>query len=172
MSHGVQKWPLALFLLLVVGVVAVLVVRWAVAPSELGIEIVDASGVARTVALSEINGHALIERQGAYQNQFGNWGGDGVYKGVLLRALLPQIYDRVVIVAADGYRVMIERDRIEDTAYPIVFATCVDGTCVPDLVDGFRIAVLPKDGRVSNAEYGVESAGSYWVRDIVRIEIE
>jgi len=142
------------------------------APSEPGIEIVDVSGMTRTVALSEIRGYAIIERQGAYQNQFGNWGGDGVYTGALLRDLVGDEYHSVVIVAADGYRVAIERHRVEDPAYPIVLAYCVDCVCVPDLSEGFRIAVLPEDGSVSNAEYGVESAGSYWVRGVVRIELE
>jgi len=172
MSAGIQKRSLVLFLLLVAAAVAVLLVRWTLAPSEPGIEIVDVSGMTRTVALSEIRGYAIIERQGAYQNQFGNWGGDGVYTGALLRDLVGDEYHSVVIVAADGYRVAIERHRVEDPAYPIVLAYCVDGVCVPDLSEGFRIAVLPDDGSVSNAEYGVESAGSYWVRDVVRLELE
>jgi hypothetical protein len=172
MTGGIQKRSLALFLLLAIAVTAGLVVRWALAPPEPGIEIVDATGAARIASLSEMRHYTAIERRGSYQNQFGNWGGEGIYRGPLLRDLLDSEYSAVEVIAADGYRVIIERHRVEDLAYPIVLAYCVDGACVPDGADGFRIAVLPEDGGVSNAEYGADSAGSFWVRDVVRLVLE
>ena len=172
MSGGIQKRPLALFLLVLAAVVLVLVVRWATAPSEPGIEIVDAAGLSRIVSLTEIRRYAAVERPGAYQNQFGNWGGDAVYTGVRLRDLLPGDYTAVTVFAEDGYRARFTRAQIADNAYPVIVAYCVDGVCMPDLDQGFRIAVLPEDGDVGNAEYGVDSAGSYWVRDVVRFELD
>ena len=172
MRVRVEKWPLAVFLLVAIGMVGLLVVRWSVGPADPSIEIAAATGAVQTVTLSEVRGYPSVERRGSYQNQFGNWGGDALYVGALLRDLLPGPYERIEVVASDGYRVWIDRTRIEDPDYPMVLAYCVDGRCVPDLEEGFRIAVLPEDGAVSNEEYGVESAGSYWVRDVVRLQLE
>jgi len=168
----VEKWSLGIFLLVAIGMVALLVVRWALDPADPSIEIADASEALRTVTLHEIRSYPSVERRGSYQNQFGNWSDDALYVGALLGDLLREPYDRIEVVASDGYRVSIDRTRIEDLDYPMVLAYCVDGRCVPDLEEGFRIAVLPEDGAVSNEEYGVESAGSYWVRDVVRLELE
>jgi hypothetical protein len=78
-------------------------------------------------------------------------------------------YEIVEAVAKDGYRVTIERWRVEDSQFPMILAFSLDGVEVPDWEDGFRIAVLPEEGDVSNEEYGVESAGSYWVKQVVRL---
>ena len=54
----------------------------------------------------------------------------------------------------------------------MILAFQMDGIEIPDWEDGFRIAVLPTDGGVSNAEYGVESAGSYWVMRVSRLILQ
>jgi len=76
------------------------------------------------------------------------------------------------VAADDGYTVVIERARLEDPDYPVVLAFEMDGVSVPEWEDGYRIAVLPEDGSVSNEEFGVESAGSFWVKNVVRITLQ
>lgn len=171
MSRGIRLGHLIGFLALIIAVLVPILVRRAVAPSGPAIEIVDAFGRERTVTLRQIEGLPRLCRRGSYQNQFGNWRDEGDYCGVYLTDLLGAEADFVVVLvlAEDGYRVEIGRERIEDPEYPAVLAFSLDGQVVPDWADGFRIAVLPMDGGVSNAEYGVESAGSYWVKNVERI---
>ena len=173
MRRGIRSAYLIGFLALILAVVMPIVVRWTVAPSGPGIEIVDVIGQERTVTLREIQRLPRLCLRGSYENQFGNWRDAGEYCGVLLAELIgaEARYAAVSVVAQDGYRVEIERERVEDPDYPMVLAFSFDGQVVPDWTDGYRIAVLPMDGGVSNAEYNVESAGSYWVKNVVRIVV-
>ena len=174
MKRGIRTAYLIGFLALVVAVASPIVVRWAIAPSGPSIEIVEADGRSRTVTRREIERLPRLCRRGSYENQFGNWRDEGDYCGVLLAELIGEEaeYDALVVIAADGYRVEIERWRVDDPAYPVVLAYSLDGLEVPDWPDGYRIAVLPADGGVSNADYGVESAGSYWVKNVARIVLQ
>jgi len=52
----------------------------------------------------------------------------------------------------------------------VVLAYALDGVEPPTWEDGLRIAVLPED--VSNAEYRADSAGAFWVKNVIRIVIE
>ena len=136
------------------------------------IEIVDVVGGSRTINLSAMKTMAVLTREGSYQNQYGNWRDEGDYSGVLLMDLIGDVaYEAIEAVADDGYRVTIERPRVEDVDYPMILAYRMDDAEVPDWTDGFRIAVLPEDGVVSNADYGVESAGGYWVKRVRRLII-
>jgi len=174
MSRGIRPVYLIGFLALIVAVVVPIVVRWAASPAGPTVAIVDASGRERTVALREIEGLPRVCRRGSYENQFGNWRDEGTYCGVLLTELLgaEADYASLAVIAEDGYRVEIERWRVEDPDYPVVLAFSFDGQFVPDWPDGYRIAVLPADGGVSNAEYGVESAGSFWVKNVARLVLQ
>ena len=171
MKRGIRTAYLVGFVALVVAVAAPIVVRWAIAPSGPSIEIVDVHGRVRTVAQKEIERLPRLCRRGSYENQFGNWRDEGEYCGVLLAELIGDEapYESVSVVAEDSYRVEIERWRIDDPAYPVVLAYSFDGLEPPDWPDGYRVAVLPEDGGVSNADYGVESAGSYWVKNVARL---
>jgi hypothetical protein len=170
MKRGVRPIYLVAFVALVIAVAAPIVVRWTITPTGPAIEIVDADG-RRAFTLREIEALPRLCRRGSYQNQFGNWRDEGEYCGVPLTELLdPNAeYAAIAVIAEDGYRIEFERARIEDPNYPVVLAFSLDGLAVPDWPDGYRIAVLPADGGVSNAEYGVESAGSYWVKNVARI---
>jgi hypothetical protein len=170
-KRGIRTAYLVGFLALVVAVAAPIVVRWAIAPSGPSIEIVDVDGRVRTVTQQEIERLPRLCRRGSYENQFGNWRDEGEYCGVHLAELIGDDapYESVSVVAEDGYRVEIERWRIDDPAYPVVLAYSFDGFEPPDWPEGYRIAVLPEDGGVSNADYGVESAGSYWVKNVARL---
>jgi len=165
--QNVRRGMLLALVVLTVSVAAPLVVRWALSPRGPAIEVVLPSGATRTVTLAALRRLPVVTRQGEYQNQFGNWRDAGTYSGVRLIELIGDAeYETIDVVARDGYRVSIERKRIEDPNYPVVLAYAYDGVEVPDWEDGFRIAVLPEDGRVSNEEYDAVSAGSYWVRNV------
>lgn len=170
--NPVRRGMLAGLLLLVLAVTAPLVVRWALRPPSAGpaVSIVLPDGRETRLGLAAMKRLPAVERKGEAQNQYGNWRDAGAYTGVLLADLLRRVsYASVEAVAADGYRVIIERERIEDPAYPMVLAYACDGVSVPDWTDGFRIVVLPDDGRVTNEEYRAASAGSYWVKNVVRL---
>jgi len=171
MSRGVRPGFLVAFGLLVLAVILPIAVRQATAPRGPAIEIVDADGRGRKVTLLEIASHPHLCRPGAYENQFGNWRDEGTYCGVRLTDLFGDgaDYRSIAVTAADGYRVEIDRARVEDPDYPMVLAFSYEGRAVPDWTDGLRIAVLPEDGGVSNAEYGATSAGSFWVRNVASI---
>jgi len=173
-KRGIRTAYLLGFLALVVAVASPIVVRWAIAPSGPSVEIVEADGRSRTVTWQEIERLPRLCRRGSYENQFGNWRDEGDYCGVLLAELIgtETEYDALVVIAEDGYRVEIERWRVDDPAYPVVLTFSFDELEVPNWPDGYRIAVLPEDGGVSNADYGVESAGSYWVKNVVRLVLQ
>jgi hypothetical protein len=173
-NRRIRRSYLIAFLVLIAAVLIPIVVRWAVEPVGPTVELVDLSGRTWTLRLREIEDLPRLCRRGSYENQFGNWRDEGEYCGVLLTELLDAEGDYVslLVVAEDGYRVEIERERLEDPDYPVVLAFSFDGRTVPDWADGYRIAVLPVDGAVSNADYGVESAGSYWVKNVVRLTLQ
>jgi hypothetical protein len=172
---GTRRWTLqratrVAFVLLIAAAVAPLVLQSFRSETGPSIEIVDAGGGVRSISLSEMKTMTVLTRAGSYQNQYGNWRDAGIYSGVLLMDLIGEAsYAAIEIVADDGYRVTVERRRVKDADYPMVLAFGKDGIEVPAWEDGFRIAVLPEDGSVSNVDYGVESAGGYWVMRIVRL---
>ena len=169
-----RQWGARLaFGVLIAACIAPLVVRSLLPADEPSIQIVATSGVVRTIKLSEMKKMPVRTREGGYQNQYGNWRDQGTYSGVLLTDLIEDHdYASLEVMAEDGYRMSIDKGRVEDADYPMVLAFRMDGVDVPDWEDGFRIAVLPEDGGVSNAEYGVESAGSYWVKRVSRLILQ
>ncbi|MDD5263752.1 MAG: hypothetical protein PHU43_02845 [Candidatus Bipolaricaulis sp.] len=168
--QNVRRGMLLALVVLTVSVAAPLVVRWALSPTGPAIEVVLPSGATRMVTLATLRRLPTLTRQGEYQNQFGNWRDAGVYSGVRLADLIGDAdYETIDVVARDGYRVTIERARIESPDHPVVLAYAKDGVAVPAWEDGFRIAVLPEDGRISNEEYDAVSAGSFWVKNVVSI---
>jgi len=173
MKRRVRLTYLVGFIALVIAIIIPMAVRWAAGPGGPMITIIDAMEEQRHMALRSIQQLAVLCRRGSYENQFGNWRDEGVYCGVLLTELLGEgsEYTAISVVAEDGYHVEIDRTRVEDPEYPVVLAFSFDGVIVPDWADGYRIAVLPEDGGVSNAEYQADSAGSYWVKNVARIVV-
>jgi hypothetical protein len=142
--------------------------------AELIVTIQPLGEVARSFSLDRLKSFPALSRRGTYQNQYGNWRDEGIYTGVRLVDLIGEEaeYERIRVVAEDGYEVQIERWRVEDPGYPIVLAYAFEGQETPAWLDGPRIAVLPEDGTVGNEEYGVDSAGSYWVKSVERIILQ
>jgi len=169
-----RQWVARLaFVVLIAACIAPLVVRSLLPAGGPSIQIVESNSVVRTVTLSEMKMMPIRTTESGYQNQYGNWRDQGTYSGVLLTDLMKDHdYASLEIVAEDGYRMSIDRWRVEDAGYPMVLSFRMDGVDVPDWEDGFRIAVLPESGGVSNAEYGVESAGSYWVKRVSRLILQ
>ena len=158
------------FVTLILFMVVVGVLRTPTDRLDPAVEIVGTDGTRQTVTLSTITRAPVLTRVGRYQNQYGNWRDEGIYSGVLVSYLLrDKAYTAVEAVSQDGYRVRIDRSRIEDPAYPMVLAYAFNGVTVPDWEDGFRIAVLPESGGVSNTDYGMASAGSVWIKQVVRL---
>ena len=158
------------FFLLVAACITPLVVRSLLPETGPSIRIESANGDLRTITLSEMKQQQILTRVGSYQNQYGNWCDQGTYSGVFLTDLIGDYaYASLDAVAEDGYRVTIDRRRVDDSDYPMVLAFRMDELEVPNWEDGFRIAILPADGGVSNIDYGVESAGSYWVKQVSRL---
>ena len=173
MMQNVRRGMLLGLVVLTVAIAAPLVVRWALSPKGPAIEVVLPSGATRTVTLAALRRFPVLTRQGEYQNQFGNWRDAGTYTGVRLSDLIGDVaYATIEVVAADGYRVTIDRARVEDEEYPMVLAYAFNGAEAPAWPDGFRVVVLPDDGRVSNEEYDAVSAGSYWVKNVVRLTLQ
>ena len=173
MNRRIRPGFVIAFAALVVAVVCPIVFRPATAPGDPSIEVMNAAGQGRTVTLREIEALPRLCCRGSYENQFGNWRDEGEYCGVLLTDLFDADadYEAVTVTASDGYRVDIERARLENPDYPVVLAFSFDGRKVSDWADGFRIAVLPEDGGVSNAEYAADSAGSFWVKNVASLTV-
>lgn len=165
---------LVAFIALIAVVVAPFIVRLAMHADEPTVEIVSLDGITHKVTLSRMKQMVVLTREGTYQNQFDNWRDQGTYTGVRLTDLIGSAIDyrSIRVVAADGYELSIERERIEDPDYPMILAYAFDGLEVPTWGMGFRIAVLPEDGDVSNAEYNTVSAGSFWVKNVARIILQ
>jgi hypothetical protein len=166
---NVRRGMVVGLILLILAAATPLVIRWATAPRGPSLWIVLATGAERKIDLARLRRLPQVSRRGEVQNQFGNWRDGGTYTGVLLTDLLNDApYGTIDVVAEDGYRVTIDRSRVGDAEYPMVLAYALDGVPVPSWKDGFRVVVLPAAGRVSNEEYGVTSAGSFWIKNVVR----
>ncbi len=134
------------------------------------IEIVAANGSGQVITLDQMKHLPVLSREGQYQNQYGNWRDRGIYTGVRLADLVgDRSYTSIDVVADDGYHVVVERSRVEDPELPMILAFSKDGVEVPTWEQGFRVAVLPEDGALSNDDYGVVSAGSYWVMRVAQL---
>jgi hypothetical protein len=129
----------------------------------------------------------------SFENQFDNWRGYGLYRGVQISDLVGLVggmgvSDIVRITSFDGY----SQDFTHDNVYPntswydiqgdMILAYGLNGTDVLDWTDGMRIVMLPADEAYSNddclatsaAGLGCQvynSAGARWVRFVSFIEV-
>ena len=162
---------LAVFLSAILAVVAPVVVRSLLPGEPVLIEIETSGGRVLQLTRSDVDRLPRFEREGEVQNQFGNWRDKGWYVGVRLSELpgFDTDFEHVLAIASDGYRVEIDRERVEDDVYPMILALSFDGLTIPSWEDGPRIVVLPEDGRVSNEEAGLPSAGSLWIKNVTQL---
>ena len=134
-----------------------------------------------------------IQGFSSFQNQFGNWRGQGTYKGVQIATLIELVdginhTSKLRIVANDGFEQIYCYWNIYPNASwydlqgDMILAYSYNNSVVPDWNDGFRLVMLPQDGAYSNedciatsaAGMGCqiyESAGARWVRWVQVIEV-
>ncbi len=142
----------------------------------------------------ELESMANIEGKSSYQNQLGNYRGEGVYSGILVSDLVELCggmdeQDELVVYASDGYSQVYDyRNVFPETAGwqniqgDMILATAMDGQSPPEWDQGYRIAFLPEDEVYDNkdcAETSAEgqgwhlyaSAGARWVKHVARLEV-
>ncbi len=134
-----------------------------------------------------------LEGESACQNQFGNWVGNGTYRGVDIKELLGFVggmkpNDTLIIKSIDGYYQKFSYNNVylnktwREIQGPLVLSYEFDGTGPPDWMDGPRLVTLAPDGGYSLEDCKVtsvpnqgyweyESAGARWVKNVVKILI-
>lgn len=158
-------------------------------------KVIEVSGRMGNITLppSDLLAMLSIEGYSSYQNYYGNWKGDGTYRGVLLLELIELVGgieqgEILRIESSDGY----SQEYCYWNVYPnatwhsaqgdMILAYMFNGTSVPDWENGFEIAFLPEDGAYSNNDCLVTSAegqggnvylsaGARWVKDVCRIVV-
>ncbi len=149
----------------------------------------------KTVILTYVDLFSLEQLEGnsSYENQFGNVGGAGTYKGIEFSVLLSYVggmnkSERVNVYSSDGYLQTFGYLNI----YPnetwlsrqgkMLLAIEYSSERVPSWQDGPRVAMLPSDGLYSNSDcentsypgegyFLYPSAGARWSKCVVRIEV-
>ena len=82
-----------------------------------GVILTGADARTRNITLTQMTEMSVIDRNGSYQNSYGNVRGEGNYKGILIADLVElvggmQEIDLVKIIAADGYNQTIEYSKV------------------------------------------------------------
>ncbi len=146
-----------------------------------------------TLSLAALNNMNWVEGWSSFQNQFDNWRGYGLYRGVSVSDLVElvggmAVSDTVRVTSFDGY----SQDFSFDNVYPntswydiqgdMILAYRLNGTDVLDWIDGMRLVMLPTDEAYSNVDclatsalgmgYHIyPSAGARWARFVSFIEV-
>lgn len=158
-------------------------------------------GPGGTVELSvaDLSAMDVIERSSAFENQYGNIRGQGVYRGVRVADLVELVGgmrpdDQLEVHSNDGYHQTFAyanvytpseefQGRQGDMAIAFGFGeTAGKVTLVPEWPDGPRVVFFPEDELYSNddcratsppgmgwAQY--QSAGARWARHVVLLEV-
>lgn len=146
-----------------------------------------------TLSIEDLLEMQNIEGLSRFQNQFGNWRGNGIYSGVKVSDLLELVGGMTLanmlrITAQDGF----EQDFCYGNVYPnsswysiqgdMILAFKFNGTSILEWNDGMRIVMLPPDNTYSNADclatsapgtgcHEYTSGGARWIRWVKTIEI-
>ena len=171
MTERFNRGYIIAFAIVIGALILALAIRSVLDSPAYTVQLLLPSGETRTISLRQIKALPALTRKGVYENQFGNWRDEGIYTGLKVADLIGADieYTTLVVAASDGYTMQISRSRVEDPEYPLVLAYAFDGIEIPAWSDGPRIAVLPEDGDVSNAEYDTDSAGSFWVKNVITL---
>ena len=145
------------------------------------------------MTLGEIAGMPRFEAKAAFENKFGNLGGQGVYAGVRVASLVDMVGGMrpgqiLVVTSSDGYA----QEYAYENVYPsakwqamqgeMLLAYEKDGVTHPAWGEGPRIVFVPADGVYHNSDCAAtsaagqgwnvyESAGARWARYVRRIEV-
>lgn len=145
------------------------------------------------LSLDDILSMTLVEDYSSFQNKFGNWRGQGIYKGVRVSDLLGLVDgisqdDNVTIYSTDGYNQTYCYNNVynawSNTSLQgeMILAYSYNGTMMLEWENGPMIVFLPPDGAYSNQdcldtscpEQGCHiypSAGSRWVKNVTKIVV-
>lgn len=169
-------------------------------PIELSPPVVDSRNIivrnrddALELSLQDLMSLPRTEGYSSFQNNFGNWRGQGDYTGTAVSTLLELIggikqNDIIRVTSSDGYSQNFSYTNI----YPneswseiqgnMILAYSYNDTSVPEWEEGMRIIMIPPDGEYSNEDclttscpgMGCDvylSAGSRWVKYVASIEV-
>lgn len=158
------------------------------------LSIVGRTGTEENVTLSEMIDMESIEAISSYQNRFGYWRGFGTYQGVNLSELADLVGgmepgDVMTLTASDGYHQNLSYYQVYPESEclaiqgPSILAYRFNGTLCPSWEDGPMVAMLTPDQAFSNDDFnstcakdpeflGSTSAGSLWVKNVERIQIQ
>ena len=151
-------------------------------------------GMIRNLTMDDLASMQQIEGDSSFQNQFGNVGGAGHYKGVIVSSLLDLVGgisegEVLKVTATDGYFQEFGYGNVNPNSTwlalqgPMILALEYNAIGLPDWTDGPRIVTLPADGLYNNSDceqtsypgqgYSIyPSAGARWVRNVATIEVE
>jgi predicted phosphodiesterase len=146
-----------------------------------------------TLDISSLRAMETVEGDASYQNQLGNWRGNGTYSGVRVADLLEMVGgispgDTLRAVASDDYYQeycywnVYPNATWRDLQGEMILAWAFDGSEVPKWDKGPTVAFLPPDGAYSNQDclltscpgqgcHEYLSGGSRWVKDVTRLLI-
>jgi len=146
------------------------------------------------ITAAELEAMSVISGQSCFQNIYGNFRGEGTYRGVPVSRLVEAVGgmepgDQLLVYSGDGY---VQAYAYENV-YPreagwygyqgdMILAIEYNGTTPPEWEDGYRIVFLPEDGVYDNSDcehssapgqgwHLYQSAGSRWVRMVTRLEV-
>jgi 3',5'-cyclic AMP phosphodiesterase CpdA len=158
-------------------------------------DMVEVKGIESSILLSLDDLKQLPYREAfsSFQNQFGNWRGQGVYRGVKISDLIDlvggmSVTDTLTARAYDGYSHSYSYHNVypneswQELQGDMILAYQYNGTEVPEWDTGLRIVMLAPDGAYSNEDCLTTSArgmgcnvyysgGARWVRYVARIEV-
>lgn len=145
------------------------------------------------MALGEIAAMPRCEVGTAFENKFGNLGGQGVYAGVRVAALVDMVGGMrpgqvLVVTSSDGYAQEFACENVYPSAQwlsmqgEMLLAYEKDGATHPAWGEGPRIVFAPADGVYHNSDCAAtsaagqgwnvyESAGARWARYVRRIDV-
>ncbi len=168
------------------------VVEVEVSPDEDTIQVAGPWGNS-TLDISSLRAMETVEGDASYQNQLGNWRGNGTYSGVRVADLLEMVGgvspgDTLRAVASDGYYQeycywnVYPNATWRDLQGEMILAWAFDGSEIPEWDKGPTIAFLASDGTYSNQDCLLTSCpgqgcreylsgGSRWVKDVTRLFI-
>ncbi|NWF95407.1 MAG: metallophosphoesterase [Candidatus Thorarchaeota archaeon] len=145
------------------------------------------------LTVADLSSMQSVEGQSAFQNQYGVWGGAGVYRGVRVSDLVALVggmalNGHLMIIAHDGFaQAYCYSNVYPDSSWlliqgEMILAYAYNHTAVPLWSEGPRVVMIPPDGEYSNDDcmltsapgtgwFEYPSAGSRWVRYVNAIEV-
>ncbi len=155
-----------------------------------------ADGTEKTFSLTDLEEMEFVERQVEYQNQLGNFVGEGIYKAVLIKDILFSASNSLALKPGDSLKISAKDDYYQEYCYYNIYPTdywysfqgdfgiaySKDGESVGDWSEGPLSVFLPEDNEYTledcNATSAVgqgfsvyKSAGARYVKNVVKLEV-